>query len=169
MIKKTVFALSFLFLAALSVQAQKIASVDINRILESQQEYISAQSQLDELASKWKREIEVEYDKIKGLYNRYQAEQVLLSEEVGRQKEEEIMAKEKQVRAMQKEKFGPEGALFKKRQQLVQPIQDRVYKAIEDYAETKGIDFIFDRSSSSGIIFANDQYDKTDDIISELK
>ena len=138
MIKKAIFTLSFAFLTLLTVQAQKVASVDVTRILESQQDYISAQSQLDELASKWKREIEVEYDKIKGLYNRYQAEQVLLSDEVSRQKEEEIIAKEKQVREMQKEKFGPEGALFQKRQQLVQPIQDRVYAAIEKYANEKG-------------------------------
>ncbi len=169
MIKKAVFALTFVFFTALSVQAQKIASVDINKVLESQQEYISAQAQLDELASKWKREIEVEYDKIKGLYNRYQAEQVLLSEEVSRQKEEEIMNKEKQVREMQKEKFGPEGALFKKRQQLIQPIQDRVYEAIETYATEKGYDYIFDRAGNSGILFANNRYDKTEDIIGELK
>lgn len=169
MIKKAVFALIFVFFTALSVQAQKIASVDINKVLESQQEYISAQAQLDELASKWKREIEVEYHKIKGLYNLYQAEQVLLSEEVSRQKEEEIMNKEKQVREMQKEKFGPEGALFKKRQQLIQPIQDRVYAAIETYATEKGYDYIFDRAGNSGILFANNPYDKTEDIITELK
>ena len=70
---------------------------------------------------------------------------------------------------MQKEKFGPEGALFQRRQQLVQPIQDRVYSAIENYANEKGFDFIFDRSSASGIIFANERYDKTDDIIADLK
>jgi len=169
MIKKAAFALTFVVFTALSLQAQKIASVDMNRILESQQDYISAQSQLDELASKWKREIEVEYDKIKGMYNRYQAEQVLLSDEVSRQKEEEIMQKEKQVRAMQKEKFGPEGALFKKRQQLVQPIQDRVYGAVEKYANEKGFDFIFDRSGSAGILFANERYDKTDELIADLK
>ncbi len=169
MIKKAIFTLSFAFLAVFALQAQKVASVDVTRILESQSDYISAQAQLDELASKWKREIEVEYDKIKGLYNRYQAEQVLLSDEVSRQREEEIISKEKQVREMQKDKFGPEGALFQKRQQLVQPIQDRVYAAIEKFANEKGFDFILDRSSASGIIFANDRYDKTDDIIADLK
>ncbi len=169
MIKKAIFTLSFAFLAVFALQAQKVASVDVTRILESQSDYVSAQAQLDELASKWKREIEVEYDKIKGLYNRYQAEQVLLSDEVSRQREEEIISKEKQVREMQKDKFGPEGALFQKRQQLVQPIQDRVYAAIEKFANEKGFDFILDRSSASGIIFANDRYDKTDDIIADLK
>ena len=169
MIKKVIFSLSFALLTVFALQAQKVASVDITRILESQSDYVSAQAQLDELASKWKREIEVEYDKIKGLYNRYQAEQVLLSDEVSRQREEEIINKEKQVREMQKEKFGPEGALFQRRQQLVQPIQDRVYSAIENYANEKGFDFIFDRSSASGIIFANERYDKTDEIIADLK
>ena len=169
MIKKVIFTLSFALLTVFALPAQKVASVDITRILESQSDYVSAQAQLDELASKWKREIEVEYDKIKGLYNRYQAEQVLLSDEVSRQREEEIISKEKHVREMQKEKFGPEGALFQRRQQLVQPIQDRVYSAIENYANEKGFDFIFDRSSASGIIFANERYDKTDDIIADLK
>jgi outer membrane protein len=92
-----------------------------------------------------------------------------MSEEVKRQKEEEIMNKEKEVREMQKNKFGPEGELFKKRQELVRPIQDQVYKAIEEYANTKGFDFIFDKGGSTGIIFANAKFDKTEDILKEIK
>lgn len=158
------FSLFFLF----GANAQKIAYVDVNKILEGIDEYKSAQAELDRLANTWRQEIAQEYDKIKGMYNRYQAEQVLLSDEARKQKEEEIVAKEKEVRDMQKDRFGPEGRLFQKRQELVRPIQDRVYAAIEEYANERDYDFIFDRSSSAGLIFSNPQYDKTEDVIKRL-
>ena len=123
---------------------------------------------MDNLAAKWRREISEEYDKIKGMYNRYQAEQVLMSDDTRQQKEEEITNKEKEVREMQKNKFGPDGALFKKRQELVRPVQDKVYNAIEEYAGEKGFDFIFDKSGNAGMIFSNERYDKTEDILKEL-
>lgn len=168
MAKKIIFVFVLTSLFAFTAEAQKIAYVDVNKILTSMNDYNEAQKKLDEMASKWRREIAEEYDNIKKLYNKYQAEQVLLSEEIRRQREEEIMNKENAVRELQKNKFGPDGALFKKRQELVRPIQERVYTAIEDYANSKGYDFIFDKGSSSGMIFSNSKYDKTEDIISEL-
>ncbi len=168
MVKKFIFTFAFAALMTFTMSAQRIAYVDIAGILDKVPEYEQAQKQLDDLATKWRSEIAQEYDKIKGMYSRYQAEQVLLSDDVRAQKEEEIMTKEKEVREMQKNKFGPEGALFKKRQELVRPIQDRVYAAIEDYANDKGLDFIFDKSSNAGMIFSNARYDKTDDIIKSL-
>ncbi len=167
-IKNTLFTLVLTSLSFATVSAQKIAYVDVNKILNSMKEYKTAQKKIDDLAAKWRREIAEEYDQIKGMYNRYQAEQVLLSDEVRRQKEEEIMVKEKEVRELQKQKFGPEGALFKKRQELVEPIQERVYSAIENFANDKGFDFIFDKGSASGMIFSNDRYDKTDDVLKKL-
>lgn len=152
-----------------TAQAQRIAYVDVNKILESIEDYQAAQNQLDQVASKWRQDIAQEYDKIKGLYNRYQAEQVLLSDEARKQREEEIMNKEKEVRDLQKEKFGPEGELFKMRQDLVRPIQDKIYAAIEEYAQERGFDFIFDKSGNAGIIFSNPSYDKTEDILKKLK
>lgn len=149
--------------------AQKIASVDMERILSSITEYQDAQEQLDQLAAKWQQEINQQYDAIKGMYNKYQAEQVLLSEDQRKQREDEIIAKEKSVRDMQRERFGPEGALFERRQELVKPIQDAVYEAIESYATTRGYDFIFDRAGSAGIIFSSPTYDKTDDILRALQ
>ena len=169
MLKKLIFAVALLMIGTLSMQAQRVASVDINKILEAQSDYLEAQKQLDELAARWRREMEVDQDKIKGMYSRYQAEQVLMSEEARKQKEDEIVAAEKTLRDTQRRKFGQDGELFKKRQSLVQPIQERVYNAIEEYANAKGFDFIFDRGGSAGIIFANEQYDKTDDIIAKLK
>lgn len=164
-----VLALALTLISQTSLMAQKIAYVEIDRILESIKEYQDAQTELDRQASVWRQDIAQEYDVIKGMYNRYQAEQVLLSEETRRQREEEIMNKEKAVRDIQRERFGPEGELFKRRQELVRPIQDKVYRAIEAYAAERGYDFIFDKSSGAGMIFSNPQYDKTEDILARLR
>lgn len=168
---RTPFLIVFLAFIGFGTQlnAQKIASVDMEKILASITEYQDAQEQLDQLAAKWQQEINQEYDAIKGMYNKYQAEQVLLSEEQRVTREEEIIAKEKSVRDLQRNRFGPEGALFERRQELVKPIQDAVYEAIEQYASTRGYDFIFDRAGAAGIIFSSDTYDKTDDILRALK
>lgn len=162
--------ITFLFLlltlgAITTLSAQRIAIVDITRVLEEMPDYKLAQTELDNIAAQWRQQIALEYDQIKAMYNKYQAEQVLLSEEARKNKEDEIMAREQQARDMQKDKFGANGALFRKRQDLVQPIQERVYGAIQTYADDRGFDFIFDKGGSSGLIFSNPDYDKTDDII----
>ena len=162
--------ITFLFLmltlgTMTTLRAQRVAIVDITRVLEEMPDYRNAQTELDNIAAQWRQEIALEYDQIKAMYNKYQAEQVLLTEDARKKKEEEIMEREKGVRDLQKEKFGPEGALFRKRQDLVQPIQERVYAAIKTYAEDRGFDFIFDKGGSSGLIFSNAEFDKTDDII----
>ena len=156
------------FATITTIQAQRIAIVDITKVLEQLPDYKEAQSQLDGIDAQWRQEISIEYDQIKAMYNKYQAEQVLLSEDARKQKEDEIMEREKQARELQREKFGPEGALFRKRQDLVQPIQERVYAAIKTYAEDRGFDFIFDKGGSGGLIFSNAEYDKTDDIVRAL-
>ena len=92
------------------------------------------------------------------------AEQVLLSDQAKQERQDEIMEMETQVRDLQKKRFGAEGDLFKRRQDLVRPIQEQVYGAIEEYAGDRGYDFIFDKGGSTGIIFSSDEYDKTDDI-----
>jgi len=151
-----------------TVSAQRIAVVDIQAILESLDEYQSSQKELDRIAAEWRQEISKEYDKIKTMYNKYQAEQVLLSEDARKQREEEIVEAEKQVRELQKNYFGADGLLFQKRQDLVRPIQDRVYGSIEDYAEDRGYDFIFDKAGAGGLIYSNAEYEKTTDIIRRL-
>lgn len=166
--KKYLFILMIGILSAGALQAQKVAVVDIAKVLEDMDEYKAAQKQLDKLAEDWRQDIAKDYDRIKSMYNKYQAEQVLLSEEAKREREEEVMNAEAAVREKQKEKFGPEGELFKKRQQLVQPLQDRVYNAIESYANDKNYDIILDKSSASGLIFTKPDLDKTSDIIQKL-
>ncbi len=169
MFKKVLSTLVLALVISFSVNAQRIAVVDINAILSAMPEYEQAQTQIDGVASKWRQEIAQEYDKIKSLYNKYQAEQVLLSDEAKTQKEDEIMKMEKAVRKLQNDKFGPEGELFKQRQELVSPIQDKVYVAIEDFAADKGYDLIFDKSGSAGLLFTSTDYDKTESIKRKLK
>lgn len=152
-----------------TAQAQRIAYVDVTAVLENMADYQKAQEQLDKIATQWRQEIAQEQDKIKGLYSKYQAEAVLLTEEMKRQREEEITNKEKEVRELQRQKFGPEGALFKKREELVKPIQDKVYAAIQKYAEDKGYEFIFDKGSASGMLWADPKHDKTEDLKTILK
>ncbi len=151
-----------------TMSAQRVAVVDIQAVLESLDDYQAAQKELDRVAAEWRQEIAQEYDKIKTMFNKFQAEQVLLSAEAKKAKEDEIMEAEKQVRDMQKNRFGPEGTLFQKRQDMVRPVQDRVYGAIEDYAEERGYDFIFDKGGTGGLIYSNTEYDKTNDVIRKL-
>lgn len=165
-----------LFLTALMIislsfaaDAQRIAIIDINNVLEGLTEYAEAQTQLDKVAADWRQEIAQEYDKIKSMYNKYQAEQVLLSDDVKKQREDEIIAKENEVRELQKRRFGPEGDLFKKRQEMVSPIQDAVFAAIEDFAADRGYDIILDKSGASGLLFSSDEFDKTEEIRKRLR
>ena len=151
------------------MNAQKIAIVDISQVLNSLPTYKQAQEDLEKVSQKWRLEIATQQDQIKALYSKYQAEQVLLSEEARKKREDEIMNKEKDVREAQRIKFGPEGELFKKRQELVKPLQDKVYAAIEKFAAEKGYDLILDKSSSAGIIFANATYDKTTQVMELVK
>jgi outer membrane protein len=159
-----IFFISIALASSGVAQSQRTAVVDIDEILSSMEDYQKAQDQLDEIAERWRQEIAQEMDQVKSMYNKYQAEQVLLSDEMKREREEEIMEKEKQVRDMQREKFGAEGELFNKRQELVAPIQNEVYKAISSYADSRGYDIILDRSATAGIVFINDALDKTEDI-----
>ena len=161
--------IALIMLVGISLQAQRIAIVDINTVLGSMQDYTIAEKEIDRVAAEWRQEIAQEYDKIKSMYNKYQAEQVLLTDDVKKERENEIIKKEEEVREMQKLRFGPEGELFKKRQQMVAPIQDKVFTAIQNYAAERGYDLIFDKSSNTGLLFANPEFDKTEDIIKKIK
>jgi len=168
MINKILIAVSVALMMALNLDAQRVAIVDVSAILENLDDYNAAQNEIDQISAKWRQDIAQEYDKIKSMYNKYQAEQVLLSAEVKLEREDEIMVKEKEVRDLQKRRFGPEGDLFRRRQELVSPIQDQVFTAIEEYAKIKGYDIIFDKAGAAGLLYANDEFDKTEEIKREL-
>ena len=163
--KKYILSLILATLAIVSIDAQRFAIVDVSGILEKVPEYQKAQTELDKLAAEWRQEIAKEYDQIKSLYNKYQAEQVLLSDQARIEREEEIMNREKKVRDLQNQRFGPEGDLFRRRSELVQPIQEEVYGAIEEFAQNRGYEAIFDKSGNAGLIFASEDLDKTTDVL----
>lgn len=167
--KRIITSLVFVIAFASMTFAQRVAIVDVNAILETMSEYKTAQNELDKIASKWRQEISIEMDKVKSMYNKYQAEQVLLSDEVRAQREEAIVATEKKVMEMQKLRFGPNGDLFKRRQELVKPVQDKVMSAIESFAADRGYDLILDKGGNAGILFLNAELDKTEDIKKRLK
>lgn len=168
MIKRILTIAAFVGLLGFSTDAQRIAVVDIQEILSNMSEYTAAEEQLDKVAAEWRQEVSIEYDKIKSLYNKYQAEQVLLSEGDKKLREDEIVEAEAQVRELQKRRFGPEGDLFLKRQELVAPVQEKVFSAIEDFAADRGYDLIFDKAGSTGLLFTSTEFDKTADLKKRL-
>lgn len=167
-IKRSLLAFVFAVSTIMSLSAQKIALVDVNEVLSSMPEYESAQKELDRIAAEWRQQIAQEFDVVKSMYNKFQAEQVLLSAEDKIKREDEIIKKEGDIREKQKIKFGPDGELFKKRQEMVAPIQEKVFAALENYAAERGFDIIFDKGGATGLLFSNPEYDKTGDIKKKL-
>ena len=150
------------------VMGQKYCYVDTEYILENITEYKAAQQQLDQFSVNWQKEIEAKYAFIDKLYKDFQAEQILLTDEMKRKRENEIIQKEKEVKEFQKQKFGFEGELFKKKQELVKPIQDKIYNAIKKMATDQSYAVVFDKSSDLIMLYSNPKYDKSDDILNAL-
>ena len=145
--------------------AQKFAYVDSEYILGQVPDYKTAQGQLDALSLQWQKEVETKYADIDKMYKAYQAEQVLLSEDMKKKREDDIITKEKEAKDIQKAHFGVEGDLFKKRQELVKPIQDKIYNAIKELAEKTQLSIIFDKGTELNMIYANAKYDKSDEVL----
>ncbi|MFD2969861.1 OmpH family outer membrane protein [Sphingobacterium bambusae] len=166
--KKIVFIIAFVALSVSAAVAQRVAYVDSEYILKHIPEYVSAQKQLDDLSTNWQEEVDKQYGEIERLYKAYQNDQVLLNDDMRKRREDEIVNKEKQVKEFQRQKFGFEGDLYKERIRLVQPVQDRVAKAIQDVANAQGLDLILDKGSEVTFLFANPKLDKSNDIITKL-
>ncbi len=163
----TIFAL--MLASSTSFMAQRFVYVDSDYILDKIPEYQDAQKQLDAIADEWKKEIEAEYQKIDEMYKKYQAEQYLMDEKTKSDRENDIMNKETAVKNLRKQHFGVDGDLFKKRQELVKPIQDKVYDAIKFLAENRGYDFIFDKANGGPyMLYANPKYNKSSEILKRL-
>ncbi|MBS1659019.1 MAG: OmpH family outer membrane protein [Chitinophagales bacterium] len=161
--KYLMIVLSAVFSTAAS--AQKVAYVDVDYVLKNMPEYTAAQEQIDNLAAAWQKDIDTKYAEIDNLYKRYEAEQVLLTDDMKQQRKKEIDDKEKAAKELQKKRFGYQGDLFQKRQELIQPIQDRVYDAIQKIATTKAYDFVLDKSSGSVVLYANTKLNISDQVL----
>ena len=148
--------------------AQKFAFVDSDYILKNIPSYVAAQDEIDKMSENWEAEVTKEYESIAEMYKTYQAERVLLSEEMKKKREDEIIAREKQVKDLQNKYFGPEGDLFNKREELVKPIQDALYKAIKEMTIDGAYAIIFDTASGASILYSNPKYDKSDEVLQKL-
>ncbi|HCP92662.1 MAG TPA: hypothetical protein DIU05_01325 [Bacteroidetes bacterium] len=156
------------FIAIHSVSAQRFAYVDTEYILDLMPQYKSAQKQLDQLSEDWQKELEKKQQVIDKIVKDFQAEQVLLTEELRKKREQEIKDKEKELKDYRNQKFGYEGELFKKRQELIKPIQDKVFDAVQKIAKQNALDFIFAKSGELIMLYSNAKYDKSDEVLSEL-
>jgi len=166
---KIILLLTITLIAASSMQAQRYAFIDTDYILEQIPAYQEAQAEIDAQAEKWQKQIQARYDEIEKMYTAYKAEQVLLTPDMKKVKEQEIIQKEKNAKDFQKQKFGVEGDLFKLRQELIKPIQEAVFEAVQKMAEQKSYAVIFDKAAtSSAIIYANPKYDQSEEILQRL-
>jgi len=163
-------SLIFLFIIGITgfAQAQKFAYVDTDYILKNIPEYNMAQKQLDELSKQYQAEIEEKVAEVERLYKAFQTDAILLPADLKKQREEEILTKEKALSQLKRDRFGRDGDLFKKRQELVAPLQDKVFNAIKAYAEQKGLSIIFDKASGPTMLYANEKLDKSDDILQSM-
>lgn len=168
MMKKfMILLLSGILITATSF-SQRYAVIDSKYILSKLPEYKDAQQKLDQFSQMWQQEIDQKSADLDKMYKDYDAEKVMLSDELKKKREDEIYNKEKEVRDLQTKRFGYQGDLFKKREELIKPIQDKVYNAIQKLAVAKLYDFILDKSEGITVIFADPKLDRSDDVLKEL-
>lgn len=150
------------------VYSQKFAYVDTQYILDNIPEFTEAQAQLDEISSQWQKEIDAKFAEVDKMYKDYQTQSVLLPEDMKKKKEQEIVDKEKEAKNLQRTRFGKDGDLFKKRQELVKPIQEKIYNAIQEISTNNNYAVIFDKGGSLTIMYANPKYDISDEVLDNL-
>lgn len=163
--KKVILAVAILIFSTFAAQAQKYCVIDSKYILEKVPEYTAAQKQLDNQSDAWQKEVDQKMQYIDQMYKSYQAERPMLSEAARQKREEEVIAKEKEAKELQKKYFGFEGEVFKKRQTLVKPVQDKVYNAVQKYAQSRGYDMVYDKAGGVTIFYADPKLDKSDDVL----
>ena len=166
--KSALIAIAFFLLVSLSSQAQKFAYVDSQYILDNIPEFAEAQAQLEELSNQYQKEIDAKFADVDKMYKEFQAQAVLLPEDMKKKKEQEIIDAEKEAKSLQRTRFGKDGDLFKKRQEFVNPIQEKIYNAIQEIATGNNYAVIFDKGGSLSILFANPKYDVSDDVLDKL-
>lgn len=166
--KKLLFAFFALMLVGLSADAQRYAIIDTKFILDKMPDYKDAQKSLDNIAAGWQKEIDGMQQELDKMYRDFEAEQVMLSDDLRKKREDQLFVKEKTLRDLQRKRFGFEGDLFKKRQELIKPIQDKVFNAVQKLAVARGYDFILDKSEGITVIFADPKLEKSEDVLKEL-
>jgi outer membrane protein len=166
--KKIILTALFIGCIGFLSMAQKYAFVDTDYILDNIPEYADAQTQLDEFSVQWQKEIEAKFTEIDKLYKAFQNESVLLPEDMKKKREDDIIKKEKEAKDLQKKRFGKDGDLFKKRQELVKPIQDKIYTAIEGIAADDNYAVVYDKANNATLIYTNPKYDISEQVLDKL-
>ncbi len=152
-----------------SVNAQKYAFVDVQYVLGQMPEYTKAQKEIDDLSETWQAEIQAAYASIDKKIAELKQEEILLPADAKKKRQKEIFQMQQDAQKLQQQRFGVGGDLFKKRQELIKPIQDEIAKAIKKMSDDKGYDFVFDKGKNSNILFVNTKYDKSDYLLKQLK
>lgn len=165
---KKVIAVCVFALLAVSAQAQKFALIDMEYILANIPAYERANEQLQQSSKKWQAEVEALNSEASTMYKNYQNEVVFLSEQQKKDRQEEIMKKEKEASELKKKYFGPEGELFKKRESLMGPIQEEIYNTVKEISEQRGYSLVIDRASDNGIIYGNPKIDISNEVLIKL-
>ncbi len=153
---------------AFGASAQKFALIDMEYILKNIPAYEMANEQLNQISQRWQKEVEAKATEAQTMYKNYQSDMVFLTDEQKTKKEAEIVAKEKEATELRYKYFGPEGELYKKRQSLMQPIQDEIYNAVKKVSEERGYQCIFDRASSANIIYASPRIDVSNEVLAKM-
>ena len=166
--KKHILTIALILITITTAWSQKYAYIDSEYILSNIPAFNAAQEQLDKIAEEWQNDIEKQYEVVEQMYRKYQNERVLLSDEMRRQREEEIVMKEREIQNLQRSYFGTDGELFNKRSELVKPIQDQIYKAVSEIAVEGSYAVIFDIAGSATLFYTNPRFDLSDEVLKKL-
>ncbi|HZH71385.1 MAG TPA: OmpH family outer membrane protein [Mariniphaga sp.] len=166
--KKILGTLILLLAIGVTTYAQKYGFVDSGYILENIPAYRAAQEQLNQLSGQYQKELESMHAEIEQMYQDFQAESVLLSDDMKRKREDVIITREKDYKQLQRKYFGPEGDLFKKRQALVKPVQDDIFTAVQELANEGSYAVIFDKAGGTTLFYTNPRYDLSDQVLEKL-
>lgn len=165
--KKITLILGLILLGVTSY-SQKFAYVDTEYILMHLQEYADAQAELNSFSAQWQEEIEEKYSSIALLAESFQAEKALLTIDMQQRRETELKQKKSEARDLQKRRFGVDGDLFQKREELMKPVQDMMYEAILEVSSQSGYMVIFDKGSQSNMLYANPKHDVSDKVLKKM-
>lgn len=166
--KKIIIAFTILVLAAMTSFGQRFAYIDSDYIMDNIPEYQAAEMEIEQISIEWQKELEDMFGEIESLFRAYQAESPMLPEEIRRQREEAIMEKEKAAKELQMSRFGRDGELFQKRQELIKPIQDKIFEAVEEIATRGNYAVIFDKTGGLTMIFTDVRYDLSDEVLQQM-
>jgi outer membrane protein len=167
--KKLLLSLMLVAAAGFTAMAQsRYCIIDSKYILEKMSDYKDAQNKLDALSKSWQDEIDNRMAEVDRMYKSYQAEKPMLSDDLRAKRQDEIVAKEKAAKDLQKQRFGYEGDLFKKRQEFVKPVQDRLYNAVQKMASSRSFDLVLDKAGGITLFYADPKLDRSDDVLKLL-